>query len=54
MVTVSQLFNWYAGDFGGINGILKFLKKYEKIPGDSTPMIIYTPFSWSPEVSSFS
>ncbi len=54
MVTVSQLFNWYAGDFGGMNGILKFLKKYEKIPGDSTPLIIYTPFNWSPEVRNFS
>jgi hypothetical protein len=54
MVTVSQLFNWYAGDFGGMNGILKFLKKYEKIPGDSTPLIIYTPFNWSPGVRNFS
>ena len=50
MVTVAQLFNWYAGDFGGREGILKFLKKYEKIPRDITPMIIYKPFSWSPEV----
>jgi hypothetical protein len=53
MVTVSQLFNWYAGDFEGRNGILKFLKKYEKIPQDSTPIIIYTPFSWSLAVSNF-
>lgn len=54
MVTIPQLFNWYAGDFGGLQGILKFLRKYEKIPVDSTPMIIYTPFSWSPEVRNFS
>ncbi len=54
IVTVPQLFNWYAGDFGGLNGIIKFLKKYEKIPGDSTPMIIYTPFSWAPDVRSLS
>jgi hypothetical protein len=54
MVTVSQLFNWYAGDFGGKNGILKFLKEYEKVPGDTVPEIIYTPFSWSPEIRNFS
>lgn len=54
MVTVSQLFNWYAGDFAGKNGIIKFLKKYEKIPRDSMPIIIYTPFSWSPKVGNFS
>lgn len=54
MVTVSQLFNWYEGDFGGNSGIIKFLKKYDKIPQDSTPMIIYTPFSWSPKIANFS
>jgi hypothetical protein len=54
IVTVSQLFNWYAGDFGGRNGIIKFLRKYQKIPESSTPIIIYTPFSWSPKVRNFS
>jgi hypothetical protein len=54
MVTVSQLFNWYAGDFGGRNGILKFLEEYEKVPRGTEPMIIYKPFSWSPEIRKFS
>ncbi len=53
VVTVSQLFNWYAGDFDGRNGILEFLKKYEKIPEQSKPTVIYTPFSWSLAVSNF-
>ena len=54
MVTISQIFNWYAGDFGGRKGIIEFLKKHEKIQQEGTPMIIYTPFIWSPGVGTFS
>ena len=53
IVTIPQIFNWYAADFEGKNGILSFLKKYEKIPWNSTPVIIYIPFSWMPEIGNF-
>jgi len=53
IVTIPQIFNWYAADFEGKKGILSFLKKYSKIPWNSTPIIIYKPFSWLPEVENF-
>jgi hypothetical protein len=50
LVTISQIFNWYAGDFGGRTGILNLLKRYNLIPQDSTPMIIYKPYKWMPDI----
>ncbi len=50
IVTISQIFNWYAGDFGGKEGILGLLKKYKLIPQDSQPMIIYKPYKWMPDI----
>ena len=48
IVKVSQIFNWYAGDFGGEKGLLEYLRKYHKIPEDVDPMIIYTLYNWNP------
>jgi hypothetical protein len=48
IVQVSQLFNWYLGDFGGEKGILEYLKKYQKIPEETDPMIIYNIYNWNP------
>jgi len=53
IVTVPQIFNWYAADFEGKQGIISFLKRYDKIPWNSTPVIIYKPFSWLPEIGNF-
>ncbi|MBN2609921.1 MAG: DUF547 domain-containing protein [Bacteroidales bacterium] len=53
IVKVSQLFNWFAGDFGGEKGILNYLRKYQKIPHDTDPMIIYNIYNWSPAVNNF-
>jgi hypothetical protein len=53
IVTVPQIFNWYVADFDGKEGILSFLKKYDKIPWNSTPVIIYKPFSWEPEIGNY-
>jgi hypothetical protein len=50
-VHVSQLFNWYAGDFGGEKGLLDYLRKYQKIPEESNPMIIYNFYNWSPDIN---
>jgi len=54
LVSISQIFNWYTGDFGGSAGILKLLKKYKKIPQDSTPVIIYKPYKWMPNIENYS
>ncbi|MFO7658765.1 MAG: DUF547 domain-containing protein [Bacteroidales bacterium] len=54
IVKVSQLFNWYAGDFGGEKGLLDYLRKYQKIPENTDPMIIYNIYNWSSAVGCFS
>ena len=53
LVKISQLFNWYSGDFGGEKGILTLLKKYQKIPENSNPLIIYNTYNWAPAVGIF-
>jgi hypothetical protein len=53
IVKISQLFNWYLGDFGGEKGILEYLRKYQKIPEESNPMIIYNTYNWSPAAEFF-
>ncbi len=53
IVQISQLFNWYSGDFGGEKGILEYLKKYQKIPEESNPMIIYNIYNWNPAAGFF-
>ena len=53
IVKVSQLFNWYSGDFGGEKGILEYLRKYQKIPTEVDPMIIYNNYNWNPAIGFF-
>ncbi|MEM9022208.1 MAG: DUF547 domain-containing protein [Bacteroidota bacterium] len=52
--SISSLFNWYAGDFGGRKGILRLLRKYSAIPADSNPAIRYNSYSWEPVLNAFS
>lgn len=53
IVKISQLFNWYSGDFGGERGILDYLRKYQKIPEEVDPMIIYNNYNWNPAIGFF-
>jgi hypothetical protein len=46
-IYISKIFEWYSGDFGGKEGIISFLKKYELIPQDITnPDIYYNEYDW--------
>lgn len=47
-VEISELFNWYATDFGGTEGILHLLKAHQVIPNDSTPQITFSEYDWTP------
>jgi len=47
-IKISKLFSWYIGDFGGKNGIISFLKKYDIIKESEFPTIIYNEYSWEP------
>lgn len=47
-IKLSKLFNWYIGDFGGKNGIIKFLKHHKIISSSENPHIIYSSYNWDP------
>jgi len=46
-VITTPLFSWFRGDFNGKKGILKFLKKYEVVPEDKNPSIVYDNYDWT-------
>lgn len=53
VVTVSKLFQWYAGDFGGTRGVLSFLRHFRLIPPDAHPRIAYKPYDWTVQLHNF-
>lgn len=50
---VSSLFNWFRGDFGGSDGIVSFLKKYNAIPQDLDPKLEYNDYDWTLKLGNF-
>jgi hypothetical protein len=46
-VTVSRMFKWYEGDFGGEKGIIELLKKMGVLPEDVRPEIEYKDYDWT-------
>lgn len=46
-VQISELFLWYEEDFGGNEKIIQLMKKYEVVPYDANPNIIYKKYDWS-------
>lgn len=46
-VTVSKLLLWFQGDFGGKNGIVSLLRKWQLIPENhSAPRLFYAAYDW--------
>jgi len=45
--TVSRLFLWYRGDFGGNAGIRSFLQHHGVVPEGRTPSLSYRDYDWS-------
>jgi hypothetical protein len=46
---LSPLFRWYAGDFGGRRGTLRFLGAFDLIPPNAKPKHWrYKPWNWAP------
>jgi len=46
-VVVPRVMLWYRGDFGGKDGILDFLRRYDKIPADARPRLSHRDWDWS-------
>ncbi len=52
-VRITEVFDWYRGDFGGKDGIVRFLKKYGMIPAEASPAVVFAPYDWSVLLSHF-
>ena len=50
-VNLSRIFDWYKGDFGGNEGILSFLRKYQVITPTEQPQIVYSNYNWTPWIN---
>ncbi len=46
VVAIPALFKWYAGDFGGKEGVLNILKKYHVIEDSIIPSIDFKLYNW--------
>ncbi len=45
-VEVSQIFNWYAGDFGGSDKVLSYIKKYADTEISSSAKVKFREYNW--------
>ncbi len=50
-ITISSLFDWYSGDFGGKKAVISFIQKYMEVP--TSVKINYSAYSWKPLVGAF-
>ncbi len=46
-VQTTVLFSWFRGDFGGLDGVEPFLKKYGIIPQNLDADIEFKPYDWT-------
>ncbi len=46
-IEVSQIFNWYAKDFGGKSKLISFLNKYASVKINSTASIQFIEYDWT-------
>lgn len=46
-VTVTRLFLYYRGDFGGRSGIYEFLQRYGVVPAGERPRVRYEDYDWA-------
>jgi hypothetical protein len=47
-LSLSRIFKWYAGDFGGREGVLQLVNKYRETSEDiASARIQYMPYDWS-------
>lgn len=51
--SVSRLFLWYRGDFGGRSGIKRILREYGVAGLDAVSRIRYREYDWSPALDAF-
>ncbi|WP_084696362.1 DUF547 domain-containing protein [Maribacter thermophilus] len=52
-VSVTSLFNWFRGDFGGKSGIRKILKQNSLIPTTKDIDLVYKNYDWTLDLDNF-
>ena len=52
-VLISELFSWFKDDFSGEDGVIEFLKKYNLIPKDKFPTILFKKYNWGVKPANF-
>ena len=51
--SVTSLFNWFRGDFGGKRGVKQLLKTHDLIPDTKGVDLRYTNYDWTLELDNF-
>lgn len=44
---VTALFSWFRGDFGGLDGVKDYLRRYEIIEEDANPSLSFKDYDWT-------
>lgn len=52
-LTTSEIFKWFEDDFGGREGVIALMKKYNVISSTITPVIKYTPYDWNLNLNNY-
>jgi len=52
-VYVTALFSWFRGDFGGLDGVKDFLRRYEVIPEDADPELKFKDYDWTLDLGNY-
>lgn len=46
-IQVSKIFDWYAGDFGGVGGIVPYFQQFSTTTIDSSATVSYNAYDWA-------
>lgn len=52
-VSISEIFKWYAEDFGGEEGVLQLLDRLGLVDANEPASITYTPYDWHLDVENY-
>lgn len=52
-VKVNALMSWFRADFGGKDGAVEMLKRYEVIPQDADPSVSFLDYDWTLELGNY-
>lgn len=52
-LSLPRLFQWFRGDFGGVNGRYRILVKYGVIQKMATPKIIFKDYNWDLQLENY-